>query len=210
LLILLGASGRSVGEAFSGWLMSDGYQAYRPYRKRLRCWAHLVRKARGLEESLVKSSQRFGKQTVDLQHALMQAVYEAREGPSEDLKAKRQRQLDAFRLCCKRCQDAEHDEARQLTREFLNDWDAIFAALSHPQLPSQTTKRSAQCGIGSFYASSALTPEANKVAARWRCWPASSTPVANAGYPHGRLWPKSFTFTDNEMPRFRSRQPPKR
>jgi hypothetical protein len=30
-----------IGEAFTGWLMSDGYQAYRAYRKRLRCGAHL-------------------------------------------------------------------------------------------------------------------------------------------------------------------------
>jgi hypothetical protein len=124
-----------LGEAFAGWLMSDGYQAYRAYRKRLRCWAHLVRKARGLEESLVQSSQRFGKQTLELLHLLMKAVYEAREGPDEDLKAKHQRQLDAFRACCERYQDAEHEKTRQLAREFLNDWEAIFAVLSHPQLP---------------------------------------------------------------------------
>jgi len=124
-----------LGEAFAGWLMSDGYQAYRAYRKRLRCWAHLVRKARGLEESLVKSSQHFGRHTLDVLHALMQAVYEAREGPGADLKAKHQRQLDAFRACCERYQDAEHEKTRQLAREFLNDWEAIFAVLSHPQLP---------------------------------------------------------------------------
>jgi AcrR family transcriptional regulator len=124
-----------LGEAFTGWLMSDGYQAYRAYQKRLRCWAHLVRKARGLEESLVKSSQHFGKQTLDVLHTFMQAVYEAREGPGADLKAKHQRQLDAFRACCERYQDAEHEKTRQLAREFLNDWEAIFAVLSHPQLP---------------------------------------------------------------------------
>ena len=38
-------------EGFAGWLMSDGYQTYRRYAKRLRCLAHLIRKARGLSVS---------------------------------------------------------------------------------------------------------------------------------------------------------------
>jgi transposase len=83
----------------------------------------------------VKSSQRFGKQALDVLQTLMQAVYEAREGPGEDLNAKHQRQLNAFRVCCERYQDAEHEKTRQLAREFLNDWEAIFAVFSHPQLP---------------------------------------------------------------------------
>ena len=37
--------------AYKGWLMSDGYRVYRQCLKRIRCWAHLVRKARGLTES---------------------------------------------------------------------------------------------------------------------------------------------------------------
>ena len=65
----------------------------------------------------------------------MQAVYAAREGPGEDLKAKYQKQLDAFRVGCERYQDAEHEKTRQLARELLNDWEALFAVLSHPQLP---------------------------------------------------------------------------
>jgi transposase len=39
------------GNAYQGWLMSDGYRVYRQFLKRVRCWAHLVRKARGLMES---------------------------------------------------------------------------------------------------------------------------------------------------------------
>ena len=34
-----------VTEAFIGWLISDGYAAYRSYPKRQRCLAHLIRKA---------------------------------------------------------------------------------------------------------------------------------------------------------------------
>ena len=50
------------GNAYKGWLMSDGYRViYRQFLKRIRCWAHLVRKARGLMESYNKESQAFGK-----------------------------------------------------------------------------------------------------------------------------------------------------
>ena len=31
--------------------MTDGYSAYRSYENRLRCWAHLIRKMRGIKES---------------------------------------------------------------------------------------------------------------------------------------------------------------
>ncbi|NCA73137.1 MAG: IS66 family transposase, partial [Sphingobacteriia bacterium] len=37
------------GTAFTGWLMSDGFWAYRDLDQRLRCLAHLIRKAHGLE-----------------------------------------------------------------------------------------------------------------------------------------------------------------
>lgn len=33
-----------IGEAFLGWLVSDGYGAYRKFNKRQRCLAHLIRK----------------------------------------------------------------------------------------------------------------------------------------------------------------------
>ncbi|NOQ81599.1 MAG: transposase [Methylophaga sp.] len=49
-----------LGDNFNGWLMSDGYTVYRKYLSRLRCWAHLLRKAKGLNESLNKDAQFFG------------------------------------------------------------------------------------------------------------------------------------------------------
>ena len=48
-------------KSFSGWLMTDGYGAYRWYQKRLRCRAHLKRKAQGLSESLNNEARSFGK-----------------------------------------------------------------------------------------------------------------------------------------------------
>nr|WP_274522847.1 transposase [Ectothiorhodospira haloalkaliphila] len=41
----------TLGEAFVGWLMSDGFWAYRDYDRRLRCLAHLIRKAHGLDRA---------------------------------------------------------------------------------------------------------------------------------------------------------------
>jgi hypothetical protein len=49
-----------LGTALAGRLMSDGYWAYRDYDSRLRCLTHLVRKARGLEESFDRTARDFG------------------------------------------------------------------------------------------------------------------------------------------------------
>jgi transposase len=51
-----------LGERFFGGLMSDGDWAYRDFPRRLRGWAHLIRKARGLaENSHTGQAQLFGK-----------------------------------------------------------------------------------------------------------------------------------------------------
>ena len=39
-----------IGEAFLGWLITDGYGAYRDHPRRQRCLAHLIRKALALAE----------------------------------------------------------------------------------------------------------------------------------------------------------------
>jgi hypothetical protein len=49
-----------IGAEFAGWLMADGYGAYREYRYRLRCWAHLIRKARALAETFTPHVQGYG------------------------------------------------------------------------------------------------------------------------------------------------------
>ncbi|MCK5355989.1 MAG: transposase, partial [Methyloprofundus sp.] len=67
-----------LGKDYVGWLMSDGYSVYRKYPNRLRCWAHLLRKAEGLKESLDKEAQLFGLQTLDLLGRLISSVRAAR------------------------------------------------------------------------------------------------------------------------------------
>lgn len=125
-----------LGQAYGGWLMSDGYQAYRKYPNRVRCWAHLLRKAQGLEESLNKEAQAFGKQTRGLLGTLMAAIREARNSPPEALLTETyQAQLAAYRRLCEHMKKAPHDKAKALATEMLNDWDAIFRILHHPHLP---------------------------------------------------------------------------
>ncbi|HSR52487.1 MAG TPA: IS66 family transposase [Acidobacteriota bacterium] len=123
------------GETFAGWLMSDGYHAYRHFSQRLRCWAHLLRKAHGLKASLSGQARDFGQATLDVMNEAMEAIYRAREGPPVDLSAAFQARLAAFRALCEQHHDASHEKTRALAREFLNDWEAIWRVLAHPHLP---------------------------------------------------------------------------
>jgi hypothetical protein len=141
-----------LGQAYGGWLMSvgncscitlppasmqvDGYQAYRKYPHRLRCWAHLLRKAKGLEESFNQEAQAFGKKTQDFLGTLMAAIGDARHSPpGTPLTETHQAQLAAYRRLCEHMKTAPHDKAKALATEMLNDWDAIFRVLHHPHLP---------------------------------------------------------------------------
>ena len=125
-----------LGTALAGWLMSDGDFAYRDYDNRLRCLTHLVRKARGLEESLDLQARDFGKALRQCLETVMDAVYVAREGPPPvALRAQHAQRLDAlFRLCVHHA-GAKHEKTRALARELLNDWDTFWVVLDHPELP---------------------------------------------------------------------------
>jgi len=123
------------GEGFVGWLMSDGYQVYRQFRQRLRCWAHLLRKAAGLKPSLNAEARAFGRATHGLLSDLMAAIHQAREGPAVDLTPRFRDQLDAFRRLCQQHRNSSHEKTRALAREFLNDWEAVWIVVAHPYLP---------------------------------------------------------------------------
>ena len=116
--------------------MTDGYQVYRKYKHRLWCWAHLLRKARGLAESLnQQEAQPFGQQVLSLLEELMQAVYTAREGNLENLQIPFAERLEEFKRLCQQYRDCPHQKTRELAREFLNDWDVIWVVLQYPWLP---------------------------------------------------------------------------
>ena len=126
----------NVLDGFTGWLMSDGWMSYRHYLRRLRCWAHLVRKARGLAQSGHGEARAFGKLVLETLETLMAAVYAAREGPpSVDLPTQQAAVLAALRTACEPHQGSLHPKTHALAVELLNDWAAIFQVLSHPELP---------------------------------------------------------------------------
>jgi hypothetical protein len=120
---------------FNGWLMSDGWCAYRHFEQRLRCWAHLLRKAQGLVESYARDTRAFGQEVLEVLKTLMAAIYAAREGPPVDLTAQHEASLASLRAACERMQTHSHPKARALAVELLNDWDAIFQVVRHPELP---------------------------------------------------------------------------
>jgi transposase len=126
-----------LGDSFQGWLMSDGWQVYRYYAKRLRCWAHLIRKAEGLKDSLDPTARLFGDQTLLLLNTLIKAVYAARERPPDQpLPITYQHALSDYQSACEvMSASATHEKARTLAVEMLNDWGAIFQVLAHPHLP---------------------------------------------------------------------------
>jgi IS1 family transposase len=128
----------SVASGYSGWLMSDGYAVYRDYPRRLRCWAHLKRKANGLADSYDQSVKQTGFAFLEHLNQLMKAIQQAREGPNQGRQSiadDQQETLNALRQLCESTKESSHDKARALAREFLNDWDAIFRVLEHPAWP---------------------------------------------------------------------------
>ena len=140
-LFIVGRRSREVvrhvlGEAFRNWLMSDGYWAYREIDQRLRCLAHLIRKAHGLEDSLDRTAQRFGTQILHVIETVIAAVYDARGAPPDGgLRDRHAPMVNALLDECLRQADSPHDKTRALARELLNDWDTFWVVLDHPELP---------------------------------------------------------------------------
>jgi transposase len=65
-LFVVAKRGREIlDRLLAGWLMSDGWSAYRHFPQRLRCWAHLTRKAQGSIDSCEREAQAFGHQVQD-------------------------------------------------------------------------------------------------------------------------------------------------
>jgi len=124
-----------VMERFGGWLMSDGYGQYRHYGKRLRCLAHLIRKARGLAESCHPEAAAFGQSVLEALALFIEGIYTARGDPTLDLPAHFAQALEDLQALCQQHRDHPHEKTRQLARELLNDWDAIWTVLAYPHLP---------------------------------------------------------------------------
>jgi transposase len=125
-------------DGFTGWLMSDGWFSYRGYPQRLRCWAHLLRKAQGLVECYDPGGRAFGHLIRTTLETLMAAIYAARDGPPgavSDLPRAYAQELDALRQRVAAHRAHRHAKTQALAVELFNDWDAIFQVLTHPHLP---------------------------------------------------------------------------
>jgi transposase len=134
VLFIVGRRTRQVlrqvlSESFAGWLMSDGHVNYRDYPQRLRCLAHLKRKARGLAQSLDREAREFGEMALMVLYVVFKQV---RDGPDTSVYSPF---LELFKDLCELYREVAHDKTRELAREFLYDWEAIWAVLDHPELP---------------------------------------------------------------------------
>lgn len=123
---------------FKGCLMTDGYNAYRWYSNRGRCWSHLQRKAKALEESCDKDAANFGCYMVNALTSMQDNVYKMREMQPEDraneFKASNDVKIDLLMECLKQ-RDAKNEKACAFAGEILNDNQAIFRVLKEPDFP---------------------------------------------------------------------------
>jgi len=140
-LFMMGRRTKEMAQAFLsngfvGWLMSDGYRAYRHYKKRFRCWAHLDRKAQGCADNAQPEVSAFGTTLLILLALCKDGIYQAREnGITTSILKDFEQEVAHIRELCELYKDSPHDKAKALAREFLNDWDAIFRILEYPDYP---------------------------------------------------------------------------
>lgn len=125
---------------FNGILMSDGWFVYRDYNNRLRCWAHLIRKARGLSESHDSKIADVGIKMLTLILKFQDAIYEARDKISQHLYSlslaiQLADEIEELKALCIAYKNSEHDKLKAFSRELLHDWDVILRQLHDPLLP---------------------------------------------------------------------------
>ncbi len=120
-----------VTDAFFGWLVTDGYKAYRSREKRQRCLAHLIRKAIAITGAVDQKAAQIGQWILTDLRELIETIAQAGSKSSRLVG-----QL-LSRLCraCHLGKKAAHAKLRGLAGEILNDWEAVVAFVKHPDLP---------------------------------------------------------------------------
>ena len=122
-------------DGFTGLLMSDGYSVYRHYENRLRCWAHLLRKARGLAEATCRLTRKVGGTLLALMGPLIQTVQTTGSTDLPDLARRQTPEVERLKALCERHQDSPSDKLGKFCREMLKDWTVIVRPLYDPGLP---------------------------------------------------------------------------
>ena len=119
-----------ITEAFLGWLVTDGYGAYRGYSRRQRCLAHLIRKAIGLTKAPDEKARKMGEWYLREMRGLIKAVAEGEDGGKECGPI-----LARLKRACNLGSKQDHAKLKSLAKEILNDWDAVVAFVKNPELP---------------------------------------------------------------------------
>ena len=119
-----------IGEAFLGWLVTDGYGAYRDHPRRQRCLAHLIRKALALAEGYYGAGSGFGRDLVRDLRRLIERVHDG-DGDTDAVK----RLMARIKWNCQCNRHEIEQKVRDLAGEILNDWVAVIAFVSDPNLP---------------------------------------------------------------------------
>jgi transposase len=120
-----------IGDAFLGWLVTDGYLAYRDHRRRQRCLAHLIRKGLALAEGWYDGGSGFGRDLVRDLRRLIERVHDGEGGEAPAVK----RLMARIRWSCQKNRHEAENKVRELAGEILNDWDAVVAFVHDPRLP---------------------------------------------------------------------------
>jgi transposase len=123
---------------FKGRLVTDGYNAYRWYANRGRCWSHLTRKGKALEESCDKEAATFGRYVVKAFNSMQNSIYKMRGMEPEDrpseAKIAEDIKIELF-MECLRQKDSNNEKVCGFAGEVLNDNQAIFRVLKEPDFP---------------------------------------------------------------------------
>jgi IS1 family transposase len=118
-----------ISTAFVGWLVTDGYGAYRWYDHRQRCLAHLIRKALALSQAVDAEARQLGQWLLEEMRELIHALATAGHDDPDDPGTRRLQQVALLATA------SEHPKLKALAKEILNDWQAVVAFASHPHLP---------------------------------------------------------------------------
>ena len=118
-----------VKETFVGWLITDGYGAYRHQKRRQRCLAHLIRKAIGLAESINLRTARIGTLILDDLRDFIHAINSGQN------RAELDQIIRSLQGICHVGKRVKHTRLKALASEILNDWEAVIAAVNNPDLP---------------------------------------------------------------------------
>jgi transposase len=120
-----------IGEAFLGWLITDGYGAYRDHPRRQRCLAHLIRKGLALAEGYYGAGSGFGRDLVRDLRRLIERIHDGEGGDTQAVK----RLMGRIEWNCQCNRHEVENKVRELAGEILNDWDAVVAFVYDPSLP---------------------------------------------------------------------------